>query len=266
MTRCAVLGDPISHSLSPLLHRTAYDALGLSWQYDARQVSASELVGFVGGLGPEWRGLSLTMPLKQVAVPLCESVEALAARLDAVNTMVRTQSGWSGHNTDVGGCVDALRAAGLRSVERGIVVGSGATAGSVLAALAELGARQVVLLARSPEPARRLVDLGGDLGMDVEPKPLDARPADAADVLISTIPASAQHEHAASWAALVGPAGLVFDVVYEPRETPLLAAATRQGATTVPGTELLLHQAARQVQLMTGVDVAPIAAMRAALG
>ena len=130
MTRCAVLGDPISHSLSPLLHRTAYDALGLSWQYDARQVSASELVGFVGGLGPEWRGLSLTMPLKQVAVPLCESVEALAARLDAVNTMVRTQSGWSGHNTDVGGCVDALRAAGLRSVERGIVVGSGATAGS----------------------------------------------------------------------------------------------------------------------------------------
>jgi shikimate dehydrogenase len=159
-----------------------------------------------------------------------------------------------------------VRAAGLPSVERGIVVGSGATARSVLAALAELGARQVVLLARSPEPARRLVALGDELGVHVEPQPLDAHPAEGADVLVSTVPASVQHAHAASWSGLVAPSGLVFDVVYEPRETPLLAAASGRGATTVPGTELLLRQAARQVELMTGVDHAPIAAMRAALG
>ena len=78
MTRCAVLGDPISHSLSPLLHRAAYAALDLPWQYDAHRVAAAELAGFVGGLGSEWRGLSLTMPLKQPAIRLCESVEPLA--------------------------------------------------------------------------------------------------------------------------------------------------------------------------------------------
>jgi shikimate dehydrogenase len=265
MTRCAVLGDPISHSLSPLLHRAAYAALDLPWQYDAHRVAAAELAGFVGDLGSEWRGLSLTMPLKQAAIRLCESIEPLAAQVDAVNTMVRTQTGWSGHNTDVGGCVDAVRAAGLDSVERAVVVGSGATAGSVLAALAELGARKVVVLARSAQRAQRVVELGHHWGVDVERLPLEAAPAEPVDVLVSTVPATAQQERAADWAALVRPGGLVFDVVYEPRETPLLSAATRRGMVTVPGTELLLRQAARQVTLMTGVDEAPLAAMRAAL-
>ena len=94
---------------------------------------------------------------------------------------------------------------------------------------------------------------------------MEATPAEPVDVLVSTVPATAQQERAANWAALVRQGGLVFDVVYEPRETPLLAAATRRGMVTVPGTELLLRQAARQVTLMTGVDEAPLAAMRAAL-
>lgn len=266
MTRCAVLGDPISHSLSPTLHRAAYAALGLPWDYDAVRVSSDELSGFVGSLGRDWRGLSLTMPLKQVAAPLCETVHAPATVVGAVNTMVRTSTGWSGHNTDVGGCVRALRATGLDQVRRAAVIGSGATAGSVLAALADLGAREVLVLARSTDAAQRLVALGRELGLAVVPGPLTVVGQDPLDLTVSTVPASAQAEHAESWVSLLRPGGVAFDVVYEPRLTPLLAAAGRlEGIVTVPGTELLLQQAALQVELMTGVDEAPIAAMRAAL-
>src|SRR6476619_388680 len=112
-TRCGVLGDPISHSLSPVLHRAAYAALGLAWPYDAHRVAAEELTGFVGGLDDAWRGLSLTMPRKRTAVRLCHTVDPLADRLGSVNTMVRDDAGWTGHNTDVGGCVDALTSAGV---------------------------------------------------------------------------------------------------------------------------------------------------------
>lgn len=260
--RCGVLGSPIGHSLSPVLHREAYAALGLAWEYDAYEVAAPQLADFVAGLGREWRGLSLTMPLKQVAVGLCESVEPVAARLGVVNTLVRGSAGWLGHNTDVGGCVDALRAAGVTAMGRGTVVGGGATAGSALAALVQLGASTVDVLARSVERAGWLVRLGSALGADVTVHALESD-AGTADVLVSTIPAAGQPPLADRLAAS---ARVVFDVVYEPRVTPLLAAALRREAIIVPGVELLLYQAARQVVLMTGARTAPIEQMRAALG
>lgn len=264
--RCGVLGDPIRHSLSPLLHRAAYAALGLDWTYDAHRVSADELAGFVAGLDPHWRGLSLTMPLKQVAGQLCTDVEPVAAQLRAVNTMVRTDAGWRGANTDVGGCVDAVRAAGLDTMLRGLVVGAGATAASALAAMADLGAREALVLARSTARAEWLVPLGAELGVEVTTRGLDEPeegPNDeGADLLVSTIPASAQPAYADR---LGTSARMVFDVVYDPPMTPLLRAAAVAGARVVPGLDLLLYQAARQVVLMTGVDEAPIDAMRHAL-
>ena len=269
MRRCGVLGSPIGHSLSPVLHRAAYAALGLPWEYDAYEVTADGLAAFVSGLDADWRGLSLTMPLKQVAGALCAYVEPLAARLQAVNTMIRADDGtWSGHNTDVGGLRDALTGSGsttVTTVRSAVLVGAGATAGSALAAVTELGAERVTVLARSPERAAVMVALGRDLGVHVavaslaEVGSLDA----GADVLISTIPASAQADLAAD---LARQADVVMDVVYEPRVTPLLSAAAVRGAVVVPGLELLLYQAARQVVLMTGVPEAPIEAMRAALG
>lgn len=268
--RCGVLGDPIRHSLSPVLHLAAYAALGLDWDYAAHRVGADELPDFVAGLDGSWRGLSLTMPLKQVAAGLCHSVDPLANRLNAVNTLVRDDRGWIGHNTDVGGTVDALRTAGVTDVAAGVVVGAGATAASALAALAELGAGQVVVLARSVARAGWLVPIGRDLGVEVVTRALvdvggrssPGGDVGRADLLVSTIPASAQPAYVD---ALVGLADVVFDVVYELPETPLLRAATARAARVISGLELLLHQAARQVVLMTGVDQAPLAAMRAAL-
>lgn len=268
--RCAVLGSPIAHSRSPALHRAAYTALGLSWRYDALEVTAEELPAFVESLGPEWRGLSLTMPLKVAAIPLCSMVDAQAARVGAVNTMVRYDGGgWQGFNTDIGGCVDVLQNAGVARAETALIVGAGATAASALAALAELGVSRVEVLARSVERAAALVSLGqrfdiavqvSELGAAVEP----GGPPDrgGVDVVVSTIPASAQAAYAAD---LAHRSRVILDVVYDPVATPLLVAAERAGAAGVGGLELLLRQAVRQVELMTGVAVAPIDAMSDAL-
>ncbi|HEX7461711.1 MAG TPA: shikimate dehydrogenase, partial [Dermatophilaceae bacterium] len=149
--RAAVLGSPISHSLSPALHRAAYRALGLSnWLYDAHEVQEPALSRFVVDLGPEWAGLSLTMPLKEAAFEVADEVSDLARRTGAINTLVRLRDGgWSGDNTDVYGVSQALRGAGCARVASALVLGSGATARSVVAALATLGCQRVTFAVRS---------------------------------------------------------------------------------------------------------------------
>ncbi|MGH3472325.1 MAG: shikimate dehydrogenase family protein, partial [Nocardioidaceae bacterium] len=143
---CGVLGSPIAHSLSPALHLAAYRALGLDWDYEAHDVDVDRLAGFVRGLSAQWRGLSLTMPLKQAAVGLCDEVEPPGRLLRSVNTLVLDDSGSRiGHNTDVSGFVTALVAAGAGELTSAVVVGAGATARSALAALAELGSHRVVV-------------------------------------------------------------------------------------------------------------------------
>ncbi len=259
-----MLGSPIGHSRSPALHRAAYAALGLPWEYVAQEVTADQLPDFVHGLGAEWRGLSLTMPLKLAAVALCSSVEPSAEQVGAVNTMVRSDDGrWCGYNTDIGGCIDALSAVGVDRVDSALIVGAGATARSALAAVAALGARRARVLARSVERAADMAALGRDLGVEVAVFALsEAGGSDQVDVVVSTIPAAAQTTCADD---LAGRARVFLDVIYEPPLTPLLLAAERRGAVGIPGLELLLHQAARQVTLMTGVAEAPVEAMRAAL-
>ncbi|TDC50157.1 shikimate dehydrogenase, partial [Jiangella ureilytica] len=111
--RCAVLGSPIAHSLSPVIHRAAYRRLGLDWEYTAHEVDESSLARFVSGLGPEWRGLSLTMPLKRVALDVAATASDVARTVGAANTLVRRDDGgWDADNTDVPGVVATLRAAG----------------------------------------------------------------------------------------------------------------------------------------------------------
>lgn len=260
--RCAVLGSPIGHSQSPVLHRAAYQALGLDWRYDAYEVDPGALAGFVTGLGPEWRGLSLTSPLKLAAVDLCDSVSEPARGLGVVNTMLLGPGRREGHNTDVAGIAAALRAAGVSSLRRVLVIGSGATARSALAAAAELGAREATVLARNPERAAALEALGGPFDVAVTVRQLDSL-ADVgrADLVVSTVPAEAQRALAAELGAA---APTVLDVTYHPRHTPLLMAAAASGARIVGGFEVLLYQAAGQVELMTGVPAAPLEQMRAA--
>jgi shikimate dehydrogenase len=250
-----VLGRPIAHSLSPRLHRAAYAALGLDWTYDAVEVGEAELPAFLDGLDDTWAGLSLTMPLKQAVLPLLDEVSDLARDVAAANTVVLRDGRRTGSNTDVHGMVAALREAGVTTVERPVVLGGGATARSAVAALAALGARRPVLVVRA-EP-RETLAAAGRLGVRPTVTAYDPAVLEECDLLISTLPAGA----ADALAPHVRDVPALLDVVYDPWPTPLAAACR---GTVVSGVAMLLHQAAAQVELMTGRP-APLEAMRRAL-
>ena len=269
LLNAAVLGSPIAHSLSPLLHRAAYRALGLGeWRYAAHEVTEETFLPFVAGLDETWRGLSLTMPLKEVAFDVAAEVSPTALATGAVNTLVRRETGeWDAHNTDVHGVVAALAA--VPHAQSATVLGSGATARSVVAALAQLGVRRVRLAVRSAARPATL-RLAADLGVAVEAVPL-AGWADAADrpgeggeaaLVVSTLPTGAG---SAAARALAGRrlSGTLLDVVYADWPTPLAQAASEAGLHVVSGLDMLVHQAGEQVRLMTGHE-APIEAMFAA--
>ena len=258
--RAAVLGSPVAHSLSPVLHAAAYAALGLQgWTYDRHECIEDGLPAFVAGLGPEWAGLSLTMPLKRVALDVADEVSPLAAAVGAANTLL-LGGATRAENTDVAGIVAALDGV---TGGRAVVLGAGGTAQAALAALRELGIDDVTVLVRSTARAGELRAAAQRLGVApaVDDALADPARADAvlagADVVVSTLPAGAAD-------ALTARAPVVLDVVYAPWPTPLAAAAAARGARVVSGLEMLLHQAVAQVGLMTG-HPGPVDAMRAAL-
>ena len=248
--RCAVLGSPIAHSLSPVLHRAAYAELGLDWSYEAVEVESSGLEGFVSSLDPSWRGLSLTMPLKRTVMTLLDEADPWATVSGAANTVVLEDGRLVGHNTDVPGAVAALRERGLDGLTRAVVLGGGATAASLLLALSEVGCEEAILLVRDPARAVDTLDAldrhGHGPGIHVGG--LGDR-VDAPDVLVSTIPAKAQTTDLVELAAS---ARVVFEVLYDPWPTPLAAGALAAGRILLGGLDLLVHQAALQVRLMTG--------------
>lgn len=271
MFHCAVIGSPIAHSRSPALHRAAYAALGLTdWTYEAVELGADQVAPWLAGLGPEWRGISVTMPAKNAALLAADSSSERARRLGAANTLVRGPDGWRAHNTDVAGIVAALAELGTHSVRSASVVGAGGTAAAAIQALADLGADTVRLVVRAPERAGEAVALAESLGLraridliaDSARQQLDdPAPWWAEPVLISTVPASAT-------TALITlpwqPGQVILDVTYHPHPTALCAVAAARGARTGDGLAVLLGQAAAQVELMTG-HPAPVDAMRIAL-
>ena len=265
-TRCGVLGSPIAHSLSPVLHRAAYGELGLDWEYDAHDVTEDDLAGFLEGLDGSWRGLSLTMPLKRAVLPLLDEVSETARQAGAVNTVVLDGGRRSGDNTDVPGAVAAVRERTDQQLRRGVILGGGATAASTLLALADLGCTGVRLVVRDPtRAAETLAAAGRHPGRpSVEVLTFAEAAAQAQalrpDIVVSTIPVTAQGEDALR---VADPAPVVFDVVYDPWPTPMARLAAGDGRTLVTGLDLLVHQAAVQVRLMTG-HTAPLAVMRAA--
>ena len=258
-----MLGSPIGHSLSPVLHRAAYAELGLDWSYDAVEVTEDGLAGFLDGLDDSWRGLSLTMPLKRAVVPLLDELGPEASLARAANTVVLTAGRRVGHNTDVPGAVAALRERAAAAPASATVLGGGATAASVLLALADLGCSWASLVVRDPSRAQETVSVvsAHPQAPRIDVLRLGHGPVLAADLLVSTIPARAQD----SWVLdLVARSTVLFEVLYDPWPTPLVQAAIAAGLPVVGGLDLLVHQAALQVELMTGVDRAPLAAMRQA--
>ena len=262
--RAAVLGKPIAHSLSPVLHRAAYEELGLTgWSYDRFELDEAALPGFVGQLGPEWAGLSVTMPLKRAVIPLLDEISETAASVEAVNTVVFTEDGRRlGDNTDIPGMVAALRERGIEQVESAAILGAGATASSALAALARICTGEVVAYVRSEARAAEMRQWGERLDVDVRTADwADAAEALDAPLVIATTPAGATD--ALAHAVPERPAAL-FDVLYDPWPTELAARWSMIGGAVVSGLDLLVHQAVLQVEQMTGLRPAPVEAMRKA--
>ncbi|MDR3106741.1 MAG: shikimate dehydrogenase [Bifidobacteriaceae bacterium] len=269
--RAAVLGSPISHSLSPALHRAAYRALGLDdWTYETVELDQSGLAAWLAALGPEWKGLSLTMPLKRTALGLVDHVQPLARMVGAANTVLFNPAGSVGANTDVHGIVAAIgETVGAPARARSAsLLGGGATAASALAALAELGVRDPRVYVRSLARTAPLVAAAGRLR--VEPRlrklDLDRPPLDwAADLTVATLPPHAGDQLADCLDGRQVAAGAVLlDVTYDPWPSRLAQAWDAAGGVVVSGKAMLLHQAAAQFKMMTGYE-APLAAMRAAI-
>lgn len=262
--RAAVLGKPVGHSLSPVLHRAAYEALGMAgWAYDRYEVDEPAIAGFLDGLDDAWAGLSLTMPLKRAVIPLLDEITATAAGVEAVNTVLFTASGRRiGDNTDIPGMVAALRERGVEQVPSAAVLGAGATASSALAALSRVCTGEVTTYVRSEQRAREMRNWGERLGVDVRVADwADAAEALHAPLVVATTPAGTTDDLSASVPARPG---TLFDVLYDPWPTSLAAAWAGRGGAVVGGLDLLVHQAVLQVERMSGRAPAPLAAMRAA--
>jgi len=271
-TRLEVWGDPIAHSRSPQLHAAAYSVLGLDWTYERRRVPKAAFDSELAGLMPAWRGLSLTMPLKGVAHRAAAWRDQRAELTGAVNTLLLAADGPKGFNTDIGGIVRALQERHIDGLNRGRIVGAGATALSALVALGELGADRVEVVARREAAARPLAELGAALGIDVRAISFEQVEHSAVSVTIATLPGDAAVPDAAA-DALAANGGLLLDVVYGRWPTALAQAWARAGRTTASGVGMLLHQALLQVRIFVTGDpdaavddeAAVLAAMRLAL-
>jgi shikimate dehydrogenase len=265
--KAAVLGKPVAHSLSPALHRAAYRELGLDdWTYGLVECDEAGLAGYVESRDREWAGLSLTMPLKAAVLPLLDHADHMAAATGGANTVVFRPEGRYGYNTDVQGIVDALTEVGVTVPGPVAIIGAGATACSALAAVGELGAPGAEVFLRDPARAAAVLATADRLALTVRLRPLeDLRQGDAVApaLLISTVPAGAADFYAERTVLSPTPPMAVMDVVYHPWPTPLAVAAATAGAVVASGFAMLLHQAAAQVELMTGKP-APLEAMRAA--
>lgn len=262
--RAAVLGSPVAHSLSPVLHRIAYRELGLDgWSYDRFEIDEEALPGFFGDLGPGWAGLSLTMPLKRAVIPLLDEISETAASVEAVNTVVFTGDGRrTGDNTDIPGMVAALRERGIEQVDSAAILGAGATASSALAALARICTGEVVAYVRSAERAAEMRQWGERLDVEVRTEDwADAERALRAPLVIATTPAGTTDALAA---AVPERPTTLFDVLYDPWPTDLAARWSAYGGAVVSGLDLLVHQAVLQVEQMTGRSPAPLDAIRKA--
>jgi shikimate dehydrogenase len=265
VSRAAVIGSPVAHSLSPVLHGAAYRALGLDWTYERVECDEAGVPALVTGLDASWAGLSVTMPGKRAALAVATSATDRAALVGAANTLVRVPDGWRADCTDVDGVEGALRVAGgFTGGSRGVLLGAGGTATAALVAFAAMGLSDVSLVVRDPARAGEAVACAERVGLRlpvVAWASADfAALASDSDVLVSTVPTSATEPIADALAE----APCLLDVIYHPWPTPLGLAVLSRGRTMATGLDMLLHQAFGQVEQFTGQE-APRAAMRLAL-
>jgi len=271
-TRLAVLGSPISHSKSPSIHRAAYSVLGLAWSYEAVDVTGVGLAAYLGSLDDNWRGLSLTMPLKRDVVPLLSWSDPLVELAGGANTVLLGGGEVRGYNTDVWGVSQAFAEVGIERLTAVEILGAGATAASVIVAVARMGASRVTISARTPARAHLLVALGSRLSVEVTVRPWGVRDRSliSPDAIVSTVPGG---DSDLVFAEEICRSAVLFDVAYDPWPSVLASQWGAVGGTVISGFDLLVHQAIGQVRLFLTGDadhVLPnepsvLAAMRAAL-
>ena len=278
--RLAVLGSPIGHSKSPALHDAAYAALGVHWQYEAIEMTGEALPEFVRSRGAEWRGLSLTMPLKRDVLALLDSRDAIVNLAGGANTVVFDLEGDSravrGYNTDVFGIREAFESHGVHQLGYIHLLGGGATAASTLVAASQLGADRALIIVRTPLKALELAQLGRSLGMEVTVQAFSGdpkeRPKATPDAVISTLPGGISVD-ADLFTDKIRSRAVLFDVAYDPWPSALAVDWTRAGGTVISGLDMLLFQALAQVRIFVGGDAqtplpdedSVLKAMRAAL-
>ncbi|WP_241489401.1 shikimate dehydrogenase family protein [Leucobacter celer] len=278
--RLAVLGSPIAHSKSPVIHAAAYEVLGLDWSYDRERLEAEALEAFLASRGPEWRGFSLTMPLKEEAHRIASVLDPVAAESGVVNTLLRIASGvgagprWAGFNTDVPGLAAAIAGAGL-DASNTIVIGSGATAVSAILAARRLGAQRVEIVARNTEAIGDLVgrfggtsEPGSAAALHVSGTPIERLEAtmQLREVHRPTLQPAADPEPTLVISTLPGPAGRdlalperltripLFDVAYDPWPSPLAEGWQAAGGVARPGIDMLVEQAVIQIRIFMHGD------------
>ncbi|MGH9044788.1 MAG: shikimate dehydrogenase [Acidimicrobiales bacterium] len=258
-----VIGDPVGHSLSPTLHNAAFGALGLDWVSVGFPVTTHMVKEALAGLvALDVAGVSVTMPHKGAVAGLLDEVSELARRLGAVNCVENLGGRLRGTNTDGQGFLESLkRGAGFEAqARRCVVLGAGGAARAVALALADAGAAEVVVLARREERAREVVELLGGRARTGSPR--DARDA---DLVVNATPVGMAGSPSAASAPLVDASVLAMgqlasDLVYHPQMTPWLIAARAAGAEVLGGLGMLVHQAAAQIRIWTGLE-APVEAM-----
>jgi shikimate dehydrogenase len=258
----AVIGDPIRHSLSPALFNAAFAELGMDWVMVAFELAAGHTAVAVDALRQlGWKGLSVTMPHKTEMSSLVDRLTPVAALLGAVNSVYRANGEVVGDSTDGAGFIDSLRSEGVEPAgRRCVVLGAGGAARAVVVSLAEAGASEIVILNRTREAAERAALLApglARLGQTVD--------VSDAELIINATPLGlASDSRMALDPGLMAPHHVVVDLVYHPEVTPLLRAAAEQGATTVGGLGMLVHQAGHQFRRWTGAEP-PLAAMWSAV-
>lgn len=258
MKQLFVIGDPVAHSLSPLLHQAMLDQTGAAYRYDVRTVRPEELPAFVRRAKDSGcAGFNVTMPHKEAILPLLDEVDATAASCGAVNTVCIREGRAIGHNTDGTGFLDSLAGQGFYPQGRTVLLlGAGGAAKAVGHALAAAGAGRVIVCARRLERAAALAaQLPGCGEGIVLAQDAIQQAASACDLLVNATPLGMAGSPAFArldFLQAMPPHAVVYDLVYHPRRTALLEAAARQGLRTVGGIDLLIRQAVRAFTFFTG--------------
>ncbi len=272
----AVLGSPISHSKSPLIHAAAYRVLGEDWEYSRFEVAKGGLKRLIENDGSDFSGFSLTMPLKEEAFAFADVTDETSKSTKASNTLVQVGELWHAFNTDVIGITQAISQANTAPIKVSLIIGSGATATSAMVAIARLApGTSVLVLARNKTSRSSLIEFGRSLGLQVSSARRLASAAKRAQVTISTLPGGAMDDTAKKLARsrFFKPGGLLLDVAYHPWPSQLADAWQQKNQKVVSGLEMLIWQAIAQIRIFkTGNpeselpnEIAVVQAMRIAL-